>query len=454
MAEVDVRTRTSVRPQPDVPERSNTLLRLGERAGRRVWPTAKALARPVALYVVSRVAIALAIGLVIDLNLGLAQHQFNGPWPTNPPGRPLFEALGMWDGGWYMRIAHNGYSTSLHPLSPYTPTVAFLPLLPVLLRITTFLTGLNVLYAGVLTSAVIGVVASAAVWFFVRHLTDSRTADRATALFCFFPGAMALSMVYTEGLLVVLAIICLVALMRGRWLIAGVVAAAASATSPEGLALFACCAWAAGAAILRRPEETAGREPVAPQTDRTHIDHGVFDGEAAPTTTRSRRRWLALIAPLLAPLGWLTYQGYLWRRTGDLTIWYTVEKKFWRGGFDPWEATFGKLGKALQHPGVFDYLVPSVGLIVLIVAAVLLWRWKPPAVVTIYAAATMAFVIASGALGARPRFFIAAFPFIVALARPIRGAAFHALLGLSALSLGLLTIILVSGVSPSLAFTP
>jgi hypothetical protein len=66
----------------------------------------------------------------------------------------------------------------------------------------------------------------------------------------------------------------------------------------------------------------------------------------------------------------------------------------------------------------------------------------------------MAFVIASGALGPRPRFFIAAFPFIVALVRPIRGAAFHGLLGISALSLGLLTFIIVAGVSPGLAFTP
>jgi hypothetical protein len=372
--------------------------------------------------VVSRIAIFLAIGLVIDLNLGLAAHAFNGPWPTNPPGHRLFEALGMWDGGWYMRIAHNGYTTSIHPYSQFTPTVAFLPLLPVLIRITAFLTGLNVLYAGVLTAAIAGAVASVAVWYFVRWITDTPTADRATALWCFFPGAMTLSLVYTEGTLVVLAVICLVALMRGRWLIAGLAAAAAGALSPEGLALVLCCAWAAGAAILARP--------------------------------RTRRRWLALAAPLLAPTGWLVYQAYLWRRTGDLTIWYQVEKHFWQGGFDPYGATIGKITKAFEHPGVFDYLVPAVFVFVLIAAAILLWRWKPPAVVTIYAAGTMAFVLASGALGPRPRFFIAAFPFVVALARYIRGPAFHGMLGISALCLGLLSFILVAGVNPSLAFTP
>ena len=436
MAEVDVRERAPMGPQPEVAGLSAALTRLSERAGQRAWPTAKALARPLGLFVVSRIAIALAIGLVIDLNLGLATQHFNGPWPTNPPGGRLFEALGMWDGGWYMRIAHDGYTTSLHPLSAYTPTVAFLPVLPVLLRITIFITGLNTLYAGVLTSALIGAVASVCVWFFVRRLTDRATADRATALWCFFPGAMTLSLVYTEGLLVVFAVVCLYALMRGWWVIAGVAAAAASATSPEGLALFACCAWAAGAAILRRPDQAA------------------LGQQAISAPARPGRRWLALVAPLLAPLGWLTYQGYLWRRTGDLTIWYQVEKHFWEGGFDPYGATIGKLTNAWHHPGVFDYLVPSIGLVVLVVAAILLWRWKPPAVVTIYAATAMAFVIASGALGPRPRFFIAAFPFIVALARYIRGPAFHGLLGISALGLGLLTFILVAGVSPSLAFTP
>ena len=66
----------------------------------------------------------------------------------------------------------------------------------------------------------------------------------------------------------------------------------------------------------------------------------------------------------------------------------------------------------------------------------------------------MALVLASGALGARPRFFIAAFPFIVAMARPLRGPAFRALLGTSAGALALLTLILISFISVPLAFTP
>jgi hypothetical protein len=74
--------------------------------------------------------------------------------------------------------------------------------------------------------------------------------------------------------------------------------------------------------------------------------------------------------------------------------------------------------------------------------------------VTIYAAVAMGLVLVSGPLGARPRFFIAAFPFVVALARPAKGIAFSALLGAAAGCLGLLTLIIVSGVTAAQAFTP
>jgi hypothetical protein len=416
----------------------------------RLWATARTLARPLGLYLASRVVVYAAIGVVTTLHLGISTQQFHGPWPVNPPGHQLFEALGTWDGGWYIHIASHGYTTALHPPSSVTASTAFLPALPVLLRVAQFVTGANMLYTAVLTSFVIGAVASICVWLFVRHLTDTPTADRGTALWCFFPGAVTLSLVYTEGLLVVFAVVCLYALLRKRWLIAGLAAAGASATSPEGLALFACCAWAAGAAILARPAVTT-----LPGGEGSAASAAASADDPRPTTAESGwRRWSALTAPLLAPLGWLIYQAYLWRRTGDLTFWYQAEKRFFNGGFHPWTVTGQLVQRAIDQPGVPSYLIPSLGLLVLAAAAVALWYWKPPAIVTIYAAVTMALVLSSGVLGARPRFFVAAFPFVIALARPVRGPAFHALLGVSAGALGLLTLIIVSFLNGHLGFTP
>jgi hypothetical protein len=404
--------------------------------------------KPLGLYLASRLVIYAAIGVVIMLHLGAYNARFTGPWPDPGPSHSLFEALGMWDGGWYLNIASHGYQTQLHPIGGWDPTVAFLPVFPMVIKAVSFVTGLRILHAGILTVFVTGALASVCVWLLVRRITDVPTADRATALWCFFPGAITLSLVYSEGLLVILAVVCIFALMRERWLLAGIAALIAGATAAEGLALVACCAWAAGTALLRAP-------PASGLVASAEAAEG--DGRSAATSKVGYRRpWMALAAPILAPIGFLAYQTYLWRRTGDITYWYWAQKRFWNGGFSPWNSTILKLKLAYQHPGVPDYLVPAIGLFVLIAAAILLWRWKPPAIVTIYAAFAMAFVIASGALGARPRFFIAAFPFIVAMARPAKGPVLQGLMGVSAGCLALLTLIIVTsnGSVPTLAFTP
>src|SRR5438128_829027 len=79
-----------------------------------------------------------------------------------------------------------------------------------------------------------------------------RGAGRPVALFCFFPGAMVLSLAYSEALMLALAIGCLLALLKERWVTAGVLGAFATATRPNAVALVAACAWAAGTAIWRR----------------------------------------------------------------------------------------------------------------------------------------------------------------------------------------------------------
>ncbi len=406
MADLDLRARTPSPRRASTPALPAGLAGASRLASERLWPVAKTLARPLGLYLASRVVVYVAIGVVIMLHIGISTQHFTGPWPAHSPGRPLLEALGTWDGSWYMRIASHGYTTALNPPTSFTASSAFLPALPVLLRISQAVTGLNMLYAAVLTSFVVGAVASICVWLFVRHLTDVATADRGTALWCFFPGAVTLSLVYAEGLLVVFAVVCLYALLRGRWLIAGIAAAGASATSPEGLALLACCAWAAGAAILatrKRAAQLAGGDGATNDDGAGPAFHG--------SAWRRRAAWTApLVAPLLAPMGWLAYQAYLWRRTGDLTFWYQVEKRFWNGGFHPRAVTVTIAHLAFDHPGIPNYVIPTLGLFVLAAAAVALWYWKPPAVVTIYAAVIMVLVLSSGVLGARPAVLHRCFP--------------------------------------------
>src|SRR5437899_906299 len=126
------------------------------------------------------------------------------------------------------------------------------PLQPLLVR------GLHAVAGGSLDRAAVAVtiVASAAamvvIWLLVERLTDTPTATRSIAFMSFFPWAFIFSFAYSEGLALLLAGICLLALLDEQWLIAGVAAALAGVARPNGFVLALPCAWAAFVAIRRR----------------------------------------------------------------------------------------------------------------------------------------------------------------------------------------------------------
>src|SRR5205814_4008461 len=123
-------------------------------------------------------------------------------------------------------------------------------------------------------------------------------ADRAALLFTFLPGAFIFSYAYAEGLMLCLALVCLAALDRGRWVRAGIAGALATATRPNAVVLVACAAWAAGMAI------------------------------------RTRRDWRSLIAVVLTPVGILSFVAYLSAHTGDANAWWRVQHEGWGQRFD------------------------------------------------------------------------------------------------------------------------
>ena len=83
-----------------------------------------------------------------------------------------------------------------------------------------------------------------ALWLLAARVTDAKSATRAVVLFCFFPAAFVLSMVYAEALFLLLVAGCLLALTLERWAVAGLV-------RPNGLVLTVCCGWVAIQAIRR-----------------------------------------------------------------------------------------------------------------------------------------------------------------------------------------------------------
>lgn len=352
-----------------------------------------------AIFVASRAAVLLSVGVA-----GVVQ----GDWPMR-------RALSHWDGGWYLLIAESGYSRALPAAgTPPQTDLAFFPMFPLLIRLTSDITGLSAFRSAVLLNLLLGTLSAILVWLLARHLGDRAFADRATALYAFFPASFVLTMVYSETLMLVLAALCLYALVRRWWLVAGVAAAIATATRPNAIALCVACAVGSALAILHR------------------------------------REWRSVVAPLCSPIGLLAFSAYLALHTGDPLMWLKAQQSGWGQGFDGGWALVKATGRQLADPGSdLNEVAAALSLVFVAVAFVLLARWRPPGVLTAYAAVVIALGYLSPTLSSRPRFAMTAFPLILAVGARI-GRSTPGFVGTSAVVLGAFCIISVS----TLAITP
>jgi 4-amino-4-deoxy-L-arabinose transferase-like glycosyltransferase len=261
--------------------------------------------------------------------------------------------------------------------------------------------GVPAVWSAVLVSLVLGGVATLLVWRLALCVAPPDVAVRAAVLFCCFPGAVVLSWGYSEALAAALVAGCLVALHRRRWLVGGLVAAAAGATRVDvGLGLF-LAAVAAAVVAWRR------------------------DGE---------RR--AVVAPVVAPLGTLGVWALLWWRTGSPRAWTLAQERGWDQHMDFGTHAVNTVGRVVTHPFRSPTSVVQLVTLVLLVCLLgcLAWfargalrdggeaaRAVPPWVA--YTAVMVLVTLASNQVGFRPRAVLLLLPAFVAAAVRLPRAA-------------------------------
>jgi hypothetical protein len=342
--------------------------------------------RPLGVYVLSRLAV-LALAVLLSVI-----HPFLS----------VSRVLSEWDGGWYLRIVRDGYPAVIPEVggqatqSPH----AFFPLYPLATRGLSWLLPVSDAIAGMCISLLAGAVATVLLFRLACSVTDRRTAERAVTLFCFFPGSFVLSMVYAEGLTVALIAGCLLALVRRRWLAAGVLAGLATACRPNAIALIPVCMLAATVAVHRR------------------------------------REWRALLAPLLAPTGVMAFFAFLWARTGDPMAWFRVQHEAWGQQPGPGTAVFDLLRTLAQAPFADgDRAVVGLSLLFGVVALVVLSRQRWPGVLALHSVLVVGMSAMSRMDGLRPRFVLLALPVFIATAKASEGRGYRILLAGSAVGL-------------------
>ncbi len=351
-----------------------------DQAERREWY--RALAIGMAAFVVSRLCVLAGAGVRASQVVVDASND-GEPRPGTPLGL-IAGVLTQWDGLWYMEIVRGGYPRSIPPDITYfqqEARAAFFPLYPTVVRAIDRVFPGGDTFAALSVNLALAVLAVVLVGVLARRLYGVQVAERAMVLFAVFPGSVVLSYAYAEALLIVLAAACLWFLLDDRWLFAGIAAGLATATRPNGVALVAACAVASAIAIYRR------------------------------------RDWLSLIAPLLAPIGFISFQLFLAGHTGESWAWFRVQREAWREGTSfgatAVSNTFSFFTHPLQSPT--DALT-AASLFALLGGLWCLWKRRLPWPFVVYIGVVIALMLIPSTVTARPRFLYTAFPLIISVA--------------------------------------
>ncbi len=349
------------------------------RLERHAWR--RALAVGMITYAVTRLCV--LVGAAVRASQRAVDARLAGV-PEPSAQTSVSDVLTSWDGLWYLAVARDGYPTSIPEnvnFEQMEARAAFFPMFPGAIRLADSLVPGGDTVAALLLNLVLGALAVLLVGLLAREIADTTVATRAMVLFAVFPGSFVLSFAYAEALMIVFAGCCLLFLRDERWLLAGLAGALATATRPNGVAIVAACALAAVFAIRRD------------------------------------RQWKALLAPLLAPLGFIGFMLYVDAVAGERGAWFRVQTEAWGEG-----VSFGWTAVRSVGEFVTDPLASPTGALTVasIVAVTFMawasWRVRLPWEWLAYSAVIVAMVLLPETVTIRPRFVFAAFPLFIGVA--------------------------------------
>jgi hypothetical protein len=348
------------------------------------------------LYIASRLLF-LAIALV-DL---AAQHS------------SLQSSMSNWDGFWYLKTTAEWYAHSVSHHPGQYQTLGFMPGYPALIWAVAHVTQIGDFGSGLLIAIVAGGVATVLIGRLAEQWWGEEPARRAIAFFCFFPGTIVFSMVYTEALTLALITGAMLLLQRRRWVPAGILAGISTAIAPIALSAIPMCAVAAWPVVR---------------------DRGWKDPQ-------SRR---ALLAPILSTFGVLGFAIFLKFWTGSPFADYTAQHVAWRESTTPLAIprVFGSLirqmyiaGVGLHGPAGIDLngIAALLGTAFLVWGFKLLWehRERVPSIAWTWTICVALLALTSAKTPPNPRMLIVAFPVVIVVGAALSARAYRRAMAIS-----------------------
>ncbi len=372
---------------------------------------------PLAVFVISR--------LVIGIGFFLAASIFVRDQPV---GDVIQQLWMKWDAGWYLSIAAHGYQ--------YVPgaqsSVAFFPLLPILIRLAEILT--DPVTAGVLVVNLSVAAAYVLLYALVRfEFPDDEGIARRTLLYiAFFPTAIYSLFIYTEGLFLLFAVATFYFARRERWSLSIAAAILCSAARAPGVILWAVVAleWARAQGFTLRTSRQRGAW--------SRLIQGI------------RRAPLTAAAIAIVPFGLFSYMAYLNSAFGDPLVFYQVQAAWGRPSASFFAHSLPAVGSffsalAAGQQVMIESLFNVPLVVAAVVIAVIVW-WRLGASYGLFTLASILIPISSS-LTSFARYASVLFPLFMILAlwgkRPLVN---QLIFSLFCTVLGIVLVVYVSGI--------
>lgn len=238
---------------------------------------------PLLAFLLSRMLV-FGAGILADTMLPTEE----GHWIADE-NSPFLSMWTKWDSQYYVDIASDGYWFRPKQQS----NVAFFPLYPMLMQVTSKLLGGHLILTGILISNLAFFAALIFFYLLTELEFDSDSARRAVFYLAFFPTSFFFSSLYTESLFVLLSVATMYYARTHRWVAATVFGMLTAATRNLGILMWALVLWE----WLR----VQGWSLNAMHKKQTWLD--LWNG--------FKQNWFQVIVISLIPLGMLAYIYFL-----------------------------------------------------------------------------------------------------------------------------------------------